>query len=181
MSDLLPPGRYAAIAREVQWGYTKNDGQQVAVTFEVVDGEMSGAEITWFGYFTEKTTNRTLESLRHCGWVGDDISELGKLDQQVDIVVGHEEWEGQWQAKVKWVNAPGAGRFKMAKPMDPASLKQFAAQMRGAARASAEGGSPRQASSPRAPAQQRQQSGWGGGRVDERNPPSNYDDSDIPF
>lgn len=184
MSDLFPRGRYSAAPREAQFGYTKDSKPSVAVTFEVADGEMAGQEITWFGYFTEKTTARTMESLRHCGWVGDDISNLGTLDQLVEIIVDHEQYNGEWQAKVKWVNQPGGGRFKMAQPMDANALKQFAAEMRGAARASADGSPKRPAASPPSSGvdfnKRRAGSGYGGSRVDERNPPPG-DDSDIPF
>jgi hypothetical protein len=173
--DLIPKGKHSARGSDPQFGFTDGGKPQVSVTFTITDeGEANGREIVWFGYFTEKTEARTLESLRICGWEGDDLTNLGPLDNDVSIVVDHEQYEGKWQAKVRWVNKAGGGNFKMAKPMSPEQLKAFAAEMRGAARASAEG-------SPKKPAARPASSNGSRGSAghDERNPPPPTDD--IPF
>lgn len=81
MANLIPPGYYRAVAvpvqtddgeTYVQFGETKDGNPQVAVTFAILDGSQQGRRSTWFGYFTEKTTKRTIESLRYCGFKGDD-------------------------------------------------------------------------------------------------------------
>lgn len=182
MANLIPKGKYAARGGDPQFGYTSKDEPQVSVTFTLLaECEDQGREITWFGYFTPKTEPRTLESLRICGWVGDDLANLGPLDNEVEIVVDHEEYQGEWQAKVRWVNRPGSGVFKMSKPMGAEQLKAFAKQMRGAARASAEGTSG--ARKPSAPSQRSasppSSNARSSGRHDERNPPPPEDD--IPF
>ena len=38
-----------------------------------------GNSITYFGFFTDKTMKRTIESLRYIGWEGDDLAELPTL------------------------------------------------------------------------------------------------------
>lgn len=141
-------GKYPAICRSIQFGTTSTGKEQVAVEFEILPfadgpGEFAGQSITAFMFFTEKTLARTVESLRHCGWVGDDLAELpalaadGKLSQEVEIVVDHEEYEGKVSAKVKWVNKPGGGgAIKLEKPLDDAGLRTFAARMKASIRSS---------------------------------------------
>ncbi len=114
MTDLLPKGTYAARAVEAALGKTRKGGEQVAVLFEIVDGDAAGRRITWYGYFTDKTVDRTLESLEHCGWAGASIQDLsGVTAREVAIVVDHEEdLEGVLRAKVRWVNSQGGLAMK---------------------------------------------------------------------
>ncbi len=69
---MLNPGKYRARPIAAALGLTSKGTDQIAVTFELLDP--AGERITWYGFFTEKTTDRTLESLRHCGWKGNDLS-----------------------------------------------------------------------------------------------------------
>lgn len=134
-------GKYPAICRSIQFGETSTGKEQAAIEFELIgDHADSGQSITAFLFFTEKTLSRTVESLRHLGWTGDDLSELpalaadGKLGQEVEIVVDHEEYEGKVSAKVKWINRPGGGSIKLEKPLDDAGLRTFAARMKASIR-----------------------------------------------
>lgn len=146
MSDLIPVGYYNAVAvpvttddgpMTVQFGYTKESKRQVAVCFEVIDGPYMGQRLTWFGYFTEKATARTIQALRFCGFRGDDLAAAvtQALDQQVSITVEHAEYNGKVSAKVAWVNAPGGGGFKLSAPMKRDDMRKFAAEMKMAVRA----------------------------------------------
>ncbi len=129
---MLKAGTYSAVARSYEFGKTNKGLPQVVITFELVgEGEARGQTVPWFGIFHENTWKRTIESLRHCGFKGDDIKNLGKLNQIVDIVVEHNEWEGKTNARVSWVNRPGAGQVKLANPMSDGDLSDFAAKMRG--------------------------------------------------
>jgi hypothetical protein len=168
----IPKGKYLAHAIDSQWGTTGTNLRQVAVTFVIDEGDWAGHEITWFGYFAEKTTARTMESLRTCGWVGDDLSNLGALDQQVELVVEHETYKEKTQVKVAWVNRPGQGRVKLNNPMSPEELKRFAQEMRGAARATPVVAGQRVASTP--PSNGSRSSGY-----DERNPPPSEFPDDL--
>jgi hypothetical protein len=97
---MLSPGYYRARAVEYALGKTQNGTRQVAVRFEVLDeqGAPGGERVTWYGYFTEKTAERTLESLQYCGWEGDDVTDLTGIERnEVQIVVEHEEYEGENQ------------------------------------------------------------------------------------
>src|SRR4051812_34947432 len=98
---MLPSGTYPAVVVPVQtqhgllacqFGKSKGKGTpQVVVAFEILRGPHAGQVISWFGYFTdnETATNRTLESLRICGFTGDDLDQFHaqKPENEVAIVV----------------------------------------------------------------------------------------------
>lgn len=189
---MIAAGIHRAIAQSIQFGHAGQDEKpQVVVEFKCVseDDPDHGYSISWFGFFTEKALKRTIESLRYIGWKGDDLAELpglaetGMLADEVDLVVEHEEYEGQLKAKVSWVNKPGGGRVQLAKPMEADSLKSFAARMKGSIAAAER--APRQRSN--APAQRNSgtyRQGFGSGAPrgaagDRSIPPP--DDGDLPF
>jgi hypothetical protein len=136
---MINPGRYAARAVATELGLTKGGNDQIAVELELADGEHSGERIVWYGYFTEKTAKRTVESLRICGWNGDDIAASplpGLGSREVEIVVEMEDdLEGVPRARVRWINRAGGAGIAMKTPMDDARKRQFAASMRGLANA----------------------------------------------
>jgi hypothetical protein len=129
---MIPEGTYRARAVEGALGRTSKGTEQVALQFTVVDGEQKGHSITWYGYFSEKTLERTLESLEYCGWEGDDLSDLTGIDRnEVSIVVEHEQDEqGQVRARIRWINSGGG--IAMKERMDEGDAKAFAQRMRGA-------------------------------------------------
>jgi hypothetical protein len=194
MSDLIPAGYYAAVGVPVQtdegqvwaqFGRSQNKGTpQVFVAFALLDGPHAGRRLGWFGYFTEGSADRTIESLRLCGLKGDDLANAikGPLDQEVQLVLEHEEYEGKKRVKVSWVNAPGGGAFKMANPMNAQELRQFAAKFKSNVKAKPEvTGDRKTAPAPTAPAKPAETESppadtWGGGDA-----PPPHDDSEIPF
>jgi hypothetical protein len=127
-------------------GETDNDKHTkfAFVTGRVVDDEQyNGEEITAVLYFTERTSARSIESLMHFGFASDDLSLLADADEQkccdllpetVEYVCAPEEYNGNWQLKVKWVNKPGRGKFAPKKKLEGGDLKAFAAQMKGSLR-----------------------------------------------
>jgi hypothetical protein len=133
---VIPAGVYPARATRHQWGYTEGGKEQVLIEFQITgDTSETGTLLAWFGYFTDKTWERTLEALRYCGWEGDDLAAIGELDKDVEIVVEHEEDEsGVVRAKVRWVNRPGGGRVQLKKPMSEGELRHFAASMKNRAK-----------------------------------------------
>jgi hypothetical protein len=143
MSNLVPEGRYIAIGSPVeiegarvwaQFGKSPEKGTpQVVVAVEILEGEESGRVLTWFGYFTDKTADRTLEALRFLGFKGEDLTTLPSqpLDQKVEIIVRHEDYNGKTQARIAWINRPGGGGFKLDKPMPANDLRMFAASLKG--------------------------------------------------
>lgn len=145
MSDrqLIPCGYYDAVAVPMtdesgqqavaRFAKTANGTRQVLVYFELLNaGEHTGRRLPWFGFFTKDSAKRTVESLRACGFTGDDLAELPRqpLDQIVSVTVEHNEWEGKTRARIAWVNAAGGGVVKLNNPMSDDDVRQFAAMMR---------------------------------------------------
>lgn len=132
---LTPIGTYRArgVAGSAQLGKTDAGAPQIAAAYEITaEGPHQGTTLPWFGFFTDKTKKRTLESLRLSGWSNDDIGEIeGFGDTEVDIVVGHSTWEGKTSARVDWVNRAGSGGIALKSPMNDAERKAFAAKLKG--------------------------------------------------
>jgi len=129
----IPPGPHTAEVTAHALGTAKTGNQQIAVEFMFETGD----RLTWFGYFTEVTLERTLESLENLGWIAGendfDISRLHKTNvlvgNEASVVVQHEEYEGVTRAKIRWVNKLGGGGMR--ETMEPDEARSFAAQLRG--------------------------------------------------
>lgn len=144
--NLIPAGYYRAVAvpidtddglSYVQFGESKEKRTpQVCINFEILDGPELGRRIAWLGYFTDKTTERTVQALRYCGFRGDDLAALvtQQIDHEVQIVVQHEEYNGKVRAKVQWVNQAGGGGMRLSETMRKDSLREFAGRMRNSVR-----------------------------------------------
>lgn len=134
---MIQEGRYKARALEGALGRAGTGSEQIAVLLEITEGEHKGHQLTWYGYFTEKTVDRTFESLRHLGWEGDDLTDLRGIESnEVTIVVELEyDRDGEQHARVKWINSPGSG-LAMRERLDDAAARVFAQRMKGAAVAS---------------------------------------------
>jgi hypothetical protein len=174
--------RQTAKARAVEWalGTTGTGKEQIAIRFQILEGEDMGQYITYYGYFTEATLERTLESLDHCGWEGDNLTDLTGLDKNdVHIVIDHEpDEEGKLRARVRWINS--AGGIALKDRMDPGQAAAFAARMRGEviARRARKGtakpaAAPAQRTAPNSGGQRPRSAGY-------QQPPPHSDD-DIPF
>lgn len=125
---MIEAGTYRARALTAALGETKAGNEQVGVQLELLDHE--GQSITWYGYFTEKTTEGTFKALRTLGWQGTDLSDLTGVDaNEVQIVVERETYEGKERARVRWIN--GTGGLAMANALPPDKAKAFAARMKG--------------------------------------------------
>jgi len=109
MSMSLEPGTYTARCIDAQLGETKKGTPQIVLEFEVVgDNAWAGSRITAYCFLTEAAMDRSLESLRYCGWRGADLSDLsGVMDNDVELVVKDETYEGKTFPRVQWINRPG--------------------------------------------------------------------------
>ncbi len=121
-------GTHAARAIAAKLGETSKGDPQVAVEFEISDLPDGPRRLMWYGYFTEKTEDRTIEALRICGWTGTDFTDI-QVGADVSLVIEEEVYERKTRTKVKWVNRPGG--IAMAKAMDAAKAAAFAARMKG--------------------------------------------------
>lgn len=169
----MEPGRYKA--RAVSWGlgHSQKGTPQIAIELQVLEGQCEGESMTWYGSFSEAAHPYTFNSMRTLGWEGDDLGDLSTLNKnEVQITVAEEEYNGEVNLRVKWINPLGGLALK--DPMKPDQIKAFAARMKGAAVAS-RGGSPF-AGKPK------NQSRGGSTARDEHAPrePAPADD-DIPF
>lgn len=185
---MIAEGNWKARATEAALGFSSKGTQQVAVDLVLLEGDDAGKHITWYGYFSDATFERTIESLRTLGWEGDDLSNLTGIDKNdVYAVIEHEDdLQGQPRARVKWIN--GSGGLALKERMDAGQAKAFAAQMKGRVLALKQKGGAAAPKPPSGGSQQRQQqsaprNGGGqqrrGGQWDDQAPPPS--DSDIPF
>lgn len=167
--------RARAVQGSAMLGYSSRDTEQVAVLLRFVDGPYAQHTIGWYGYFSDKTMERTIESLRYMGWRGDDMFDLSTVGddqaEDVDIVIEHEtNDDGEVRARVRWINKPGGG-IALKKPMTEAQAKAFATRMRGAVVAY-----------DRKAGQPKNNGGVGPQRRPDRaEPPPHKDDDNIPF
>lgn len=128
--------RARAMPGTAQLGYTSKGTEQVVVGFEFQDAPHKGQKIAWYGYFSEATAERTIESLRFCGWTGDDLFDLSTVgspeSSDVDIVIESEEDEqGKRRTRVRWVNRRGIG-MALKEKMNEQQARDFAKRMKGA-------------------------------------------------
>lgn len=122
MGLLIPKDTYRAQAVDAHLGYTSKGNEQVIVRFVIVGGPHDAESVVWTGFFSEACFDRTIQSLRYCGWRGDDISDLSGIDaNEVDVVVDHNDYQGKVTARVAWVNQKGG-----LGSMSPAKAKEFA-------------------------------------------------------
>jgi len=129
MSEMIQPGRYPATVKEWGFGRTGKGDYQIAIAFELIDHP--GRRLTYFGGFSERQAKHTLNALRACGWRGENLANLaaeGMGSQEVNLTVEHEEYNGQVQVRVKWVNPPG---FGLKNPVEGQELLEFARSMVG--------------------------------------------------
>jgi len=128
---MLPDGNFLATVASTQWGKTKSGVEQIVIDFKIIEGIHEGERILWYGYFSAGAAERTLKSLRACGWRGSDLSRLGTLDLHVEIIVEGEEYMGKTRQKVKWINQPGSTALK--NPLADSELKSLAERMKATA------------------------------------------------
>lgn len=130
----LAPGHYKARALEGDFGFAGTGTKQVAVGFEIIDDDARGERVTWYGFFTPNTAERTIESLRHCGCVFphdclDDLTGLGSAE--VELVLEDEPTDrGDVKSRVRWVNRIGGG-VALQTRMNDAEKRAFSDEMRG--------------------------------------------------
>lgn len=125
-------GNYQAIAKEFVFGRAGTGAEQVVVSFEIAEGEAKGQRITWRGFFTEKTHERTLESLEYAGWDGVSLQRLDGLGSKPCVLVIEDEegQDGKMYPKVKWVNSLGGG-VSVKERMESAEVANLEERMKG--------------------------------------------------
>lgn len=141
---MIPAGTYVATVAAHAMAMTSTGKEQVAVGFTVEFGDGSRRSITWYGYFTDITWERTCESLGHLGWNaaerGYKFDELNGTEilvgQQAEIVVETEQsnqvddrGDPVVRSKVRWVNRLG-GALGIKERMSDADAAQASQTLR---------------------------------------------------
>lgn len=161
-------------ATEWQLGESDNGKPFLAVSFKIKDLDGEEKFVAWRGFFTEATTDRTVESMRYMGFEGDDLSQLEGLDKnEVDLVIEDEEYEGKTYARVKFVNKPRGPSVKTV--LEGQKLGAFAAAMKEKFRAHDAAAGKRVTSKPAAASSPKPPSG------DPRPEPPPIGEDDLPF
>lgn len=173
----IPANKYVAKAIHAELGHAKTGSEMIAVLFEIAEGEYTGQRITWWGYFTEKTAKRTVESLKYTGWRGDWESWDGLGTKRVELDVQEEaDGQGGVRMRVQWVNPVSI--IKKDSAMSSTQRVAFASKMKSLVTQVMRGDEPQVVTmAPRQP-QQPQQPRFPP-RVQQQKPYPNEDD--IPF
>src|SRR4051794_36240960 len=126
----LTVGHHKGRALNGDYGFASTRTRQVAVLFEFTDGECQGEQLTWYGFFTPATADRTVESLRNagCTFPNDNLADLTGLGSVECMLVVEEEEDGK--LKIRWVNKLGGG-VALGTRMTEAEKRELAAEMRG--------------------------------------------------
>jgi len=126
-------GEFRAKAVSGELGYSGKNSEQIAVQFEILEGADAGKVITWWGYFSDKAADRTLQDLLKTGWDGEDISVLRGLgDKEVKIKIADSTYQGVTRQKIIFINSMGEGNGpKVKKTMEEGARADFASRMRG--------------------------------------------------
>jgi hypothetical protein len=132
MTPTVPEGTWKA--RGGQWALTKAESSgnvMIAVEIIIKEGPAADSRLTWYGHLTDKTFERTVESLRLLGWKGDDLSDLTGVDSNdVNVVIGYEpDLQGEIRARVQWINQIGG--VVVSNRLNPSEAAIFAQRMKG--------------------------------------------------
>ena len=131
MGQALQPGDYRAKSIGAQLGKAGTGTEQVAVKFSLLDFPQQ--TITWFGYFSPNAFDIAMRGLRSAGFVGDDLSDLSSLNEDVSpevvLVIDNETYQGKTRAKVQFINSTGGVALKDA--LGDTEAKAFAQRMKG--------------------------------------------------
>lgn len=122
-------------AKPLNWGLGRasTGTEQVAVELGILTPGADFNVITWYGFLSEKALERSIESLRYMGWKGDDISDIQGLEDEVDLVIEDEEYQGKTTTRVRWVNKIGGVNLKA--PLTGDDAKSFGASLKDRIRA----------------------------------------------
>lgn len=142
---------FTAYAIGTEVGTAKNGTDQIAVRFRIhnedADGRQGprhGDSVVWYGFFTPAAEERTLESLKYCGWASDDLTDIAFLDEDachralpkyVQLVIENETYEGRTQEKVRWVNSLEENRSMVKQRASDSGVAALSARLRSKAAA----------------------------------------------
>jgi hypothetical protein len=129
----LTEGNYKAKPVQAILGQSSTGKDQVEIVFVFYDRKtLTNIERSGWFYLTPAAFDRTIETLRVCGWTSDDLSDLSSISEttspDVEVVMGEEEYEGKIKLKLKYVNKWRERQER--EPLEPAKAREFAEVMR---------------------------------------------------
>lgn len=112
---------------EVRWGRASTGTAQLALTFQL----KTGGTMEWIGSFAGETSSKiSRRVLRNCGWDTKTLKDLAGINEnEVELDIQWEEYEGKYRQRIKWVNKPGGGRMKFDDALEPNDLDDLDAMM----------------------------------------------------
>lgn len=122
------PGEHKARAISAALSTAKNGTEYVDVIFQLQDG----GQISWTGWLgnDDKKNTWTIEALRHCGWKGDDLTDLSGIDSRmVNLKIEDDERAGDLRSQIKYVNRLGSEPIHRHK-MSPIEARQLADRLK---------------------------------------------------
>lgn len=135
---MISTGTYRAKAiRPIQWSESPEKHTPGAVVrIKILEGPEGTKDqsIDWVGWLSDKTVERTQESLATMGYDGDDDASV--MRNEFEVVIEHETFtrtngEQDTRPRAAWINKPGgAGRFDA---MGPAEIAGAKARLKAAA------------------------------------------------
>lgn len=109
-----------------QYGQTSNHNDQIVLDLDLLD---IGEKVSTFLVFTDAAAPYSIDRLRALGWKGNDLSALDGIDEnEVNVQVKYEMFEGQEKMKVQILT--GGGAVKLKDQLDDKGKKAFAAKYR---------------------------------------------------
>lgn len=107
-------GTYQGIVTEPIYGWlgeSSTGTRRICVPITITDeGEQKGKTINWYGYLSERASERTIEILESCFGTDWDWSSINWTNTPVEIVVEADDYNGKTSFKAKWLNNPSADR-----------------------------------------------------------------------
>jgi hypothetical protein len=108
------PGKYICTVKEPGNGWLdKNEKTgtgyiRIPCIVDMPENDQHGCESVWYGYLTEKSRQRTEQTLKQVfGWDGDweDESKLDAfIGKKVRLQCDESEWQGVTKIKARWLN-----------------------------------------------------------------------------
>lgn len=113
----------------VEWAFDVVGGYEVIKIMFELRGTSEGMRRSWTGFFTDSSLERTLQSIRHCGWVGETLGDMsGMGDAEVELVLAtYKGNNGKNYEEAQWVNRPA--RLNLQNAMSADRLLAFSASM----------------------------------------------------
>lgn len=104
----IQPGRYRV--KPLRCFLTESRGDdpkpQLCITVRHLEGKHAGREDSWYGgLHTDDATEKSLATLRDCGWTGNNIEEVTFAESaEASAVYERDDYQGKVRVKLRYLN-----------------------------------------------------------------------------